>query len=228
MSKRLDNVVSDLVYQVFRATGSYDDYLDSTCQKHLFAERRLITLRRKVANYQRRIEYGTGTTSFPSPLSVEMDLDHCILSLRSSLEHLAQLINSVVPLKLQPTVLGKDTVSLQNIVNAIHNTPKFNNNQYLSKLSDFLRNEMNKDWYKELHKFRIEMYHHKSPDILNPRTGPNQMDELFLIPQDAAISAKTKKDREICSFCQNRVNDIENVLYNSFCLISKYLLQPDF
>jgi hypothetical protein len=227
MSKRLDNIVSNLVYQVIRATGSYD-YLDSTCQKHLFAERRLITLRRKITSYKRRIEFRNGTTSFPSPLSVEMDLDHCISSLRSSLEHLAQIINSVAPLSLQPTGLGKDTVSLQNVVNAINNNSKFKNNQYLSKLSDFLRNEMNKDWYKELHKFRIEMYHHKSPDILNPRTEPNQMDELFLIPQDVAISAKTKKDREICSFCQNRVNDIEDVLYNSFCLISKYLPQPDF
>jgi len=225
MSRRLDDIVQDLVYQVIRATGTYD-YLDSACQKHLFTERRLITLKRKITNYKSKIEYRNGTTIFPDTTSIEMDLDHCISSLRSSLEHLAQLINSVVKLGLQPTGYGKDTVSLQNVINAIDGSPKFKNNPNLSKLSSFLRNEMGKDWYKELHKLRIEMYHHKSRDILNhasPRTDPNKMDELFLIPQEVVISAKTKKDREICCFCQNRINDIENVLYNSFYLISKYL-----
>ena len=225
MSKRLDDIVSDLLYQVIRATGTYD-YLDSACSKQLYAERRLITLKRKITNYKSKIEYRNGTTIFADTTSIEMDLDHCILSLRSSLEHLAQLINSVAQLGLQPTGLGKDTVSLRNVVNTINDSPKFKNNQYLSKLSSFLGNEMDKDWYKELHRLRIEWYHHKTQDILNhasPRTDPNKMDELFLIPQEVVISAKTKKDREICCFCQNRINDIENVLYNSFYLISKYL-----
>ncbi len=222
MSERLNDITSDLVYQVFSATDTYD-YLDSTCQKHLFAERRLITLKRKITEYKKRIEYRNGITSFPSPLSIEMDLDHCISSLRSSLEHLAQLINSVVQLGLQSTGYGIDTVSLQNIVNAIDDNSKFKNNPYLSKLSSFLRNEMGQDWYKELHKLRIEMYHHKSQDILNHRTDTNKLDELFLIPQDVFTGVKTKKDREICFYCQNRLNDIENVLYNSFCLLSKYL-----
>ncbi len=222
MSKRLDDIHSDLIYQVIRATGTYD-YSDSAGQKHLFAERRLITLKGKIAKYKRRIEYGNGPTSFPSPLSVEMDFDHCILSLRSSLEHLAQLINSAVKLNLQPTGLGRDTVSLQNIVNAIDDSSKFKNNQYLSKLSSFLRNEMNKDWYRDLHKLRIEMYHHKSRDILNPRTDTSKLDDLFLISQDAFTTVKTKKDRELCYYCQNRINDVENVLYNSFYLLSQYL-----
>jgi len=227
MSEKLDDIVNDLVYQVISATGSYE-YLDSTCQKHLFAERRLITLKRKITNYKRRIGFRNSITSFPDTLSIEMDFDHCISSLRSSLEHLAQLINSVVQLDLKSTGYGKDTVSLQNVINTIDDKLDFKNNQNLSELSRFLENEINKDWYKDLHKLRIEMYHHKSRDILNhasPRTDPNKMEELFLIPQEVVISAKTKKDREICYFCQNRINDIENVLYNSFYLISNYLSQ---
>ncbi len=227
MSKRLGDIASDLVYQVVRAIGHYDDYLDSACQKYLFAEKRLITLKRKITGYKKRIEYRNSITSFPSPLSIEMDLDHCILSLRSSLEHLAQLVNSVVQLGLQPTGYDKDTVvSLKNVVNAIDNNSKFKNNPNLSKLSCFLRNEMGKDWYKELHKLRIEMFHNKSRDILNhasARTDSNQIDELFLLPQDVVISVKNKIEREIRCYCQNRINDIENVLYNSFYLLSKYL-----
>ena len=225
MSKRLDDIVNDLLYQVFSATGTYE-YLDSVCQKHLFAEERLTTLKRKITNYKRRIEYRNYITSFPDTTSIEMDLDHCISSLRSSLEHLSQLINSVAQLDLQPTGYDKDAVSLRNVIKAIDCKPKFKNNQNLSKLSLLLRNEMGKDWYKDLHKLRIEMYHHKSRDILDhasPRTDPDQMDELFLIPQEVVISAKTKKEREICYFCQNMINNIEDVLYNSFHLISKYL-----
>ena len=225
MSKRLDDIVGDLAYQVIRATGTYE-YLDSICLKYSFAERRLITLKRKITSYKRKIEYRNNITVFPDTSSVEMDLDHCILSMRSSLEHLAQLINSVVPLGLQSTGYGRNTVSLQNIINAIDGSPKFKNNPNLSELSSLLKNAMGKHWYKELHKLRIEMYHHKVRDILNhasPKTDPNKTDELFLIPQELVISAKTNKDREIGCFCQNRINDIENVLYNSFYLISKYL-----
>ena len=85
---------------------------------------------------------------------------------------------------------------------------------------------MDKDWFKELHRLRIEMFHHKRSEILNyasTRLEPNIMDELFLIPPEVAISAKTEKDREICSFCREKINDVENVLYNCFCLLSKYL-----
>lgn len=223
MSKRLDDIEEDLAHQVFSTTSW--DYFSSICLKYYFAKKRLVNLKRKITRYKSRIEFRNGITSFPDISSIEMDLDHCITSLRSSLEHLAQLINSVAPLNLQPTGYGEDIVSLQHVINKIDCSPEFKNNPNLSNLSSFLSDEMGKDWYKDLHKLRIEMYHHKSRDILDhtsPRTDPNKMDELFLIPQDV-VSAKNKKDREICHFCQNRINDIENVLYNSFCLISKYL-----
>lgn len=226
MSKRLDDIVYDLIPRVFDATGDYK-HLDSICLKYIFAEKRLITLKRKIKNYKRRIEYRNGIIRFPDTSSIEMDLDHCISSLRSSLEHLAQLINFVLQLGLQPTRHGKDTVvSLLNVVNAIDDSCKSKDNQYLSKLSCFLRNEMDKEWYKELHKLRIEMYHNKLQDILNhasSRTDPNKLDELFLMPQDVFAGMKTKKDREICNFCQSKLNDIEKFIYNSLYLLNKYL-----
>jgi hypothetical protein len=227
MSKRLDDINDELLCQIIRATGDYD-YLRSATLKYLYAEKRLVSLGRKIADYKRRVEFRNGITMFPSTLSIEMDLDHCIASLRSSLEHLAQLINCVVKLGLQPTghVKDKKTVSLPNVVEAIRDRLKSENNQYLSDLSELLSGEKDKDWYKELDRFRIEMYHHKSREILNyqdPRLAPNMMDELFLIPPDVAISAKTKRDPEICRFCQSQVNDIENVLYKSFYLLSRYL-----
>lgn len=226
MSKRLDDISSSLPYQVIQVineTGSIH-YLDSIGQKHLFAERRLITLKQKIIRYKKKMEYSDGMpSSFPSALSIEMDFDHCILSLRSSLEHLAQLINSVAKLGLLPTGDSRNAVSLKNVTKKIDNNPEFKNNDHLFQLSVFLNEEMGEDWFKELHNLRIEIFHHKAPDILNPRVDPNKMDELFLIPRDCTITAKTKRDREICRFCENKINDIEYVLYNSYYLLSKYL-----
>lgn len=229
MSNRLDDAEYDLLSQLTRRPDDYD-YLKSASLKHRYAETRLISLRRKITNYKKRVEirYGGSLIMFPDTLPIEMDLDHCVASLRSSIEHLAQLINSVVKLRLKPVGYGKGVVSPQNVVDAINSSLKLKKDQYLSKLSSFLGNEIHKDWYKELHRFRIEMYHHKSREILDhasasPSLNPNWMDELFVIPPDIAISAKTRRDREIFNFCQNKVNDIENVLYNSFYLLSKYL-----
>lgn len=182
MSKKLDDIVMDLIYQVVRVTGTYD-YLDSASQKQLFAERRLMALKRQITQYKKRIEYKGGITSFPDTLSIEMNLDHCILSLRSSLEHLAQLINSAVQLGLQPTGYGTNVVSLQNVVDAIDSSSEHRNNQYISQLSSFLGAEMDKDWYKELHRLRIEIYHHKTQDILNhasPISDPDKMVPFFV------------------------------------------------
>jgi hypothetical protein len=229
MSKRLDNAEYDLLSQLTPGSDDYD-YLNSASLKYRYAEKRLISLRRKITNYKKRVErrYGGSVIMFPDPLPIGMDFDHCIASLRSSIEHLAQLINSIVKLGLKPVGYGKGIVSPQNVADAINGSPKLKKDQYLSRLSSFLGNEIHRDWYKELHRFRIEMYHHKSREILDhasasPSLVPNWMDELFVIPPDFAISAKTRRDREICNFCQNKVNDIENVLYNSFCLLSKYL-----
>lgn len=229
MTKKLDDIVSDLVYQVFIATNTYD-YLDSTCQKHMFAEKRVISLKRKISGYKKRIVYRNGTTSFPDTLSIEMDLDHCILSLQSSLEHLAQLINSVAKLGLKPTVYEttghEPKVSLINVIKVIDDSPILNNNPNLSELSRFLKEEMKKDWYRELHKLRIENFHHKSRDILNHlsvRIDPKMIEELFLMPQDVLVKPNTKRDREITHFCQKKINDVEDALYVSFHLLSKYL-----
>ena len=229
MSKRLDDADLDLLSQLTPGSDDYD-YLNSANVKYIYAEKRLISLRRKITNYKKRMEfkYGGSVIMFPDTSPIEMDLDHCIVSLRSSIEHLAQLINSVLKLGLKPVGYGKGIVSPQNVVDAINSSLKLKKDQYLSKLSSFLGNEIHKDWYKELHRFRIEMYHHKSREILDhasasPSLNPNWMDELFVIPPDVAISAKTRRDREICSFCQNKMNGIENVLYNSFYLLSEYL-----
>ena len=227
MSKRLDDAEFDLLSRLTLNSDGYD-YLRSASLKYRYAKRRLVSLRTKITRYKGRVEVRYAIIGFPDPSTIEMDLDHCIACLRSSIEHLAQLINSVANLGLKPVGYGKDIVSPYNVVNAINASPKLGKDPNLSKLSSFLQDEMQRGWYKELNTFRIEMYHYKSKGILDhafasPSLDPDWMDKLFVVPADVAVSAKTRWDREVCSFCQNRTDDIENVLHSSFSLLSKYL-----
>lgn len=229
MSRRLCNAEFDLLSKLTPATDDYD-YLNSASLKYRYAKQRLISIRRKITNYKKRVETRNGGSiiMFPDPIYIEMDLDHCVTSLRSSIEHLAQLINSVVELGLTPVGHGQGIVSPQGVVDAMNCSPKVKKDRHLSSLSSFLRNEIDQDWYKELSRFRIEMYHHKSREFLDyasasPSLVPNWMDELFVIPPGIATSAKRRRDREIVGFCRIKVNSIEEVLYNSFHLLSKHL-----
>ena len=74
--------------------------------------------------------------SYPqNVLSIEMDFDHCILSLRSSLEHLAQLLNATIPLNLLPKGNASESVNLRRVIDAIANNQQLKNIQYLNELS---------------------------------------------------------------------------------------------
>ena len=156
MSRYLDDAINTLLNliwasKVYKELDSCDIYLRSTCQKHLFAERRLSVLKRKITKYKKGREVKQynefPTITYPSALPIEMEFDHCILSLRSCLEHLAQLINALVPLGLSPRqTQGKVSVSLKSVIDTIRNNEQFNRNIHLAGLSSFLESEVKQNW----------------------------------------------------------------------------------
>lgn len=227
MGKKLDDIVSDIVYPVLEATGTYA-YLDSACSKLIYAEKRLITLKTKVTRYKRKIDYKNGDASLADTTTIEMDLDHCLISLRSSLEHLAQLINSVIPLNLATRrTSGQMYVTLERVIEKIISNPKYKKDSPLYKLYSFLEKVIQSDWYQDLNSLRIETYHHKNQDILIPLAASYyKLDELFLLPQEVFINPKNNKEREIIYYVQNRIKDIEDVLYNCSRILKQYLSQP--
>jgi len=207
-------------------------YLRSASQKHLFAERRLRSLKKKMTEYKRKCTVEKHdefrATVYPDSLPIEMDFDHCILSLRSSLEHLAQLINAVIPLDLPAKRIKKydKFVSITNVISEIERNEPLGKDPCLSKLSSYLGNVIQASWYKELHDLRIESFHIKSGRLARTSllTLDRQLLEMtFLLPSGTASSAKTEKERNIVNYCQRRVEDIERVLKVSFELLSKYL-----
>ena len=236
MSRDLDYPINILLEKIYeRKQGADRDlceiYLRSACQKPLFAEKRLRSLNRKTANYKQKYavkQYDTFTlTTLPSTLGIEMDFDHCILSLRSSIEHLAQLINAIVPLTLSPKVTkGEAHVTLKNVIEEIKKNDLSKNDKSLSNLSLYLSGEIAKDWYKELHELRITMFHDKFDRL--PRTSLETLehqllDLSFLLPNGTARSLKTEQERNIVSYCKSVISEVESVLKESFDALSKYL-----
>lgn len=237
MSQSLGDILNDLYSQVMDSIDGERcflcvDYLRSTHQKLLFAKKRLRSLKKQITQYKRecKIEvHGTYRhTSYPDMLPVEMDFDHCVTSLRSSLESLGQLINAVIPLSLpSKRVSGQAKyVSLRNVIKEIEDNESYKNDPYLSILSSYLQTVMMLTWYNELHDLRIDSFHIGFGKL--PRTEILTLDsqlieQLFLLPQGTICSAKTEGERNIVCYCERRVKDIERVLKKSFGLLTKYL-----
>jgi len=201
-------------------------YLRSTAQKHLFAEKRLKSLNRKIAGYRQKCEVNQyGGITWPVTLYIEMDFDHCVLSLRSSLEHLAQLINAIVPLNLAPKrTKGKTHVTLDKVIEEINGNDQLRSNEYLSSLSSFLKSEMEENWYKDFQELRNTMAHVKFDRFPRTtlKTPERQLLNLkFLLPSGTAKSLVTEEERDITSYCKDVIKKVESVLKESFDLLSK-------
>lgn len=228
MSQDLGDIINTLWCQIRDSKKIYDrelcvSYLRSTCQKHLFAEKRLESLKSRIEEYEQNVQ----DTGEHDPFCIEMDFDHCILSLRSSLEHLAQLINAIISLGLTPRVTeGMRHVTLKNVTEGIGNNDLLKNNEYLSSLSSYLRGEMEKDWYTDLHDLRITMFHDQFGRL--PRTStytPKRklLGVKFLLPNGTVKRLESEADRDITSYCEGVVRKVGSVLGKSFDLLSKYL-----
>jgi hypothetical protein len=237
MTQEFDEIINTLWSQIWRITEVNtrylcELYLRSACQKLLFAEKRLRNLRRKIAYHKRgrkvvhREDYYEVT--YPqNTLSIEMDFDHCVLSLRSSLEHLAQLVNAIIPLNLPPKGKTSESVNLKKVIETLANNQHLNSIPSLKELSLNLKLLTESDWYKELHDLRIESFHVKSGRL--PKTelktlNHELLDLNFLLPDGAATSLKTEKDRDILNYCKSTVKYVEKTLKQSFYLLNDYLV----
>ena len=239
MSKDFDNIVNMLLSQIMGsmkedARRQCELYLRSACQKHLFAVARLRSLSGRIAYHRRegKVEEAEQLEGYQvvlcppnRPAVEEMDFDHCVMSLRSSLEHLAQLVNAVIPLNLPSKGKASEAVSLKRVTDEIANRQSLKSIPPLSKLFKYLHKEMDKDWYKQLHDLRIEMFHDKSGRLVRVEIltlGGNLKDLKFLHLADTA-TGETAFDRDVRGYCGATAHHVKRVLNRSFHYLSRYL-----
>ena len=229
MSEDLDDPINILLTQIWNSREGTDRelcviYLRSTAQKHLFAEERFKSLSKEIERYIQAVR----DNQVLSRLNIEMDFDHCVSSLRSSLEHLAQLINAITPIKLSPKITkGEVHVTLKNVINKLERNELTRNKRDLSSLAEYLNSVMKEVWYRYLPDLRITMFHNKFDHLVRTTTLTLQkelIDLKFLLPQNTAKSLVTEEERNIISYCEDNIRKVEHVLRKSFQALSEYLL----
>ena len=225
MSQEFDDIINDLLTEIWSKkekgiiSGECEIYLRSACQKHLFAEKRAEAIKKDISDYKsdQKVRDSIGT------LQIEMDFDHCIISLRSSVEHLAQLINAIVGIGLSPTRQhGSNTVNLYKVKDALLKKDDAN----LRALGDLLKNLSDQDWHKDLNDLRITLFHDKFERL--PRSYAVNMtrsssDIDFRLPKDTCPSISEPQERLIDSYCDKQVNNVQSVLCESYRRLIEYL-----
>jgi hypothetical protein len=181
-------------------------YLRGVNQKRLFARKRKSCLKKVIFKAAPSSQYLRETSN----LAIEIEFDHFIESLRSSIEKLMQLTNNVCNLHLSPTIYLRENKK-DNVVNIdeVILLLQKSNDSNLKKLGYYLSCEKKMDWYKTLHKLRIEMYHHiyGKFKVLN-----NQL--LVTLPNNKIVN--------LISFCENEFNSTELFLSHSLRLLCRF------
>ena len=143
------------------------------------------------------------TTSF----SMEIEFDHFVVSLRSCIEHLMQLINSIADLGLNPISYKRDDrVDIDNVITL----SKKSNNTIINRLGNYLVKEKKKDWYKTLHKLRIEIYH-------------NKFEKFLTLGEQVSLELPDNTEVDLIIYCNSAMNNVERILSYSAKSLVEFL-----
>lgn len=218
MNDTFSDSINDL-WSLVNHDSACEIYLRSTAQKHTFAEKRAEELHNDI------IEFRTNrsTRETIGTLQIEMDFEHGVSSLRSSIEHLAQLINEVAKLGLAQTrKQGINVVDIYKVKDILLKSLDSN----LHRLGELLMNMTGSDWYTDLNDLRIELFHHEFPRFpsaheVDMSHGSSNVE--FLLPSNTAPSITDSKERRIEVYLTKQVENVRAVLEESFKLLIEYL-----
>ncbi len=186
-------------------------YLRSLNQKRLFAKKRAMYLKRAIVKYnQKQTVWVVNlplTTRKATSFSMEIEFDHFVVSLRSCIEHLMQLINFIANLGLCPTSYDRHyTVNTDNVISHLKSTQ----NVILNRLARYFEKEKGKDWYKMLHRLRIEIYH-------------NKFDYFITTGQQIKLELPNHTEVDLMAYCNEAIANVERVLTFSSKSLAEYL-----
>jgi hypothetical protein len=218
MSAEFDDAITDL-RSLIQKNDDAVNYLRSASGKLLFAQARLESMRKHIEDFKahQEIRDTVGT------LNVEMDFDHCISSLRSSIEHLLQLINSVANLGLSPLrEKGENIVSIKNVAEKLSES----DSSELKEVALVLDGTINESWYKDLHGLRIIMFHDSVQRfsrsvMIDMAHGLAHID--FRLPPGTAPNTRDNNARLLDVYCEARIIDVEKLLFTCFNQLIGYV-----
>lgn len=193
----------DLIYH---SLGNPGNYLRGINQKRLFARKRKRLLKRAIARLSPYSKIERPTAAF----TIEIEFDHFIDSLRSSIEKLMQLINLIADLKLSPTNRHRKNkfdklVTLDEVIKSLQSS----SDTILNRLGAYLLKEKQRNWYTTLHQLRIEIYHNSF--------------EKFIIRDDRLfVSLLNRKKTDLLNYCDDEVANVERFLSHSLSSLYRF------
>jgi hypothetical protein len=226
MNEQLNDIVDSLwehIMGVMQGEGGEicADYLRITCQKCLFAQERLKSLAENVADYKKKLDCGEILNS----LYLAMDYDHLLISLRSSLEHLAKLINAAISQSLpNRLVIYQETANLRNTISVLKESTELSAYSSLYRLSCYLNEKINHAWYKELMEPGIVISHdkfRKFPKVSASGMRQQLLDFSFLLPHMAETEGTGEGG--IVVYCRELIEEVEGMLKGSFIILDDHL-----
>lgn len=236
MNKNFESEIIDFIknvrkYKTGHELNQYFDYLGSIRLKYKFAKSRLIKMKRGETCYKKKRleEHGEGyiKTTWPDNYAILMEFDHCVISLRSLLEHLLQLINLAIPLGLSPRQKQNiPSVSIGAILVKMNGSERCQNNAVLNELKRNIQELRDQYWYDHLNELRVEQYHNKfiRPSLNEHRSQSRELSDVsLLIP----CVKESRNHVDIATYCEDRIDDVENVLSTSLVLLMRYLSNED-
>ncbi|MFC1978391.1 hypothetical protein ACFLVP_00185 [Chloroflexota bacterium] len=195
-------------------------YLRISYQKCLFAEERLKSLTWFVDEYNKKLN----RRQILDSLSLAMDYDHLLVSLRSVLKNLAKLIGFTLSSNSPDIFIAhQQNFNLSEIVSILKNNPNLSDKPYAVKLLSFLDEKIEQNWHKDLVEPGLIISYDKFRAF--PRVSPrdiNQqlLDFRFLFPD--ALEKERNGHGSIITFCKKLIEEVEDVFSRSCQLIEKH------
>lgn len=241
-SRRLEDTIATCFKTARKCRKGFDlgyclEYLAGIRLKHKFAKRRLAMLKSKKTYYKkRRIEEFSdkvSKTTWPDNYSVLMEFDQCIISLRSLVEHLLQLVNVVIPLGLAAKRFGgkEAAVEISAVIAEMDKNRLFDQSDVLRELHENIKSLKSQPWYDHLHRLRIEQFHNKFtyPSLVEHRSSDRELTDISWLINDIRRDRATGRTHvDIIGYCEEQVRNVEEMLIKNLALLNGYLaLRPE-
>ncbi len=226
MDKHLNDVIDGLWQRIMMTLQGHDGeicagYLRASWQKMLFAEGRLESLVQHVDTYKRKLD----SRQILDSLSLAMDYDHLLVSLRSSLQNIAYLVAAILLSSedTSPVALGDD-IDLCSVIDALEQSNQSGRDASVDKLVHYLQIKLDEPWYKELFEPAIIISHDMSRDY--PRVSLSSLNEQlldfrFLLPD--MVESEDSGESSIIAYCRSMIGRVEDLQTEVFTQLKRCL-----
>lgn len=225
MSQQLDDIVNTLWQRIMMQLDADDGetcvfYLRNVRQKIYFSLERYESLKKNIVDYKWKYDHKKLLNS----TCIEMDFDHIIYCLRSSLSYLALLIFAIIPLSSYDRLTNKNRMLMLGDV--VVQLKSHKQESCLYNLWMYLSENISTEWYRELNEFRIDIFYDRFknyPRVTTYTLEHQLLDMNCLLADDAGDGSMSTDKKSILTYTRWLITEVENTVINCLVLLQTCL-----